>query len=389
MSQVSPELQILLDSVRWQIEQHSEAYNAVVLDESLLFNLAVRHNLLPWFLPYAKAFSIGSEVLIARVVSHLLKAGIQHQLQTVELLKLSALLNENGVRHAILKGVTIEKLFYKGFVESRYSDDIDILIEPSSLRLVSEKFLDANYQQRELYDLDKLASFIEKHEHWFRWRDVGFRKKTMGKECIDLHWRIADSFTIPVKTKALLANVESILVNGEQVACLPFNSLFIYVCVHGYLDYFFRLRYLVDVYTAMEQPEFDLKEVLEVAEQWGVKDKVLASIATAERFFSVSHECGKFEAGRDYSDLVYQRFIKANGVPKRSHPNNAEWTAKDKRHHLLNQIRFRSDKSWFLAPLVARCKYNYEMVEHWPVKVSALLWFPMAWLMRLLASLKG
>lgn len=388
MSQVSPELQILLDSVRWQIEQHSEPFGGVLIDENLLFKLAVRHNLLPWFLPYAKAFTIGSKALRERVVSHLLKAGIKHQLQTLELLKLSTLLNENGVRHAILKGVTIEKLFYKGFVESRYSDDIDILVEASSLRLVSETLLDANYRQREPNNLNKIVSFLEKYEPWFRWRDIGFRKKTMGEECIDLHWNIADSFTISVKTKSLLTSAESVLVNGEKVASLPFNSLFVYVCVHGYLDYFFRLRYLVDVYTAMQQPEFDLKKALEIAEEWGVKNKVLASIVTVERFFSISYECGKIEAEQHYSEFVYQRFVKANGLPIRSHPNNAEWTAKDKWHHLKNQIGSRSNKSWFFSPLIARCKYNHEMVEHWPVKIPAQLWFPVAWFMRFLNSLK-
>lgn len=390
MSQMSPEIQILLDSVRWRIDHCSVPFEIISFDESVLFTLAARHNLLPWFLPYAKAFSIGSEALIERVVAHLLVAGMRHQLQTLELLKLSSLLNEKGVQHAILKGVTIEKQFYKGFVDSRYSDDIDILIEPRSVRLVSETFMAAGYQQREPRDIGKFASFIERYEHWFRWRDIGFRKKTMGMEHIDLHWRIADSFTIPVKTRVLLAKVESVSVNGEQVASLPFTLLFIYVCVHGYLDYFFRLRYLVDVYTAMQQPEFDLKEVLEAAEKWGVKDKVLESIATAERFFSVPRDAqisGQTDAEQRYSELVYQRFVKANGFPKRSHPNHGEWTAKDKWRHLRNQIKFRSDRSWVLAPLLARCKYNDEMVAGWSPKRSALIWFPVAWFKRLLTSL--
>ncbi len=392
MLKMPPEIQILLNSVRWRIDQHSASYVAVSFDESVLFDLAARHDLLPWLLPYAKTFSIGSEAFIERVVLYLLKAGIKHQLQTIELLKLSSLLNKNGVTHAIIKGVTIEKLFYKGFVESRYSDDIDILIEPCSLKLACEAFIGAGYQQREPYDMDKLAGFIEKYEHWFRWRDVGFRKKTMGMEYIDLHWRIADSFTIPVKTRALLDNLQPVSVNGEQVASLPFTVLFVYVCVHGYLDYFFRLRYLVDVYTAMQQQEFDLIDVLKIAEEWGVKDKVLVSIETAERFFSVSHSeriNGQFDAGQNYSEFVYQRFVKANGLPKRSHPNHSKWTAKDKRIHLQNQIKFRSDRSWILAPLIARCKYNHEMVADWRSKRSALIWFPVAWFKRLFALLKG
>lgn len=387
MTQFSVELKILLDAVSWQINQVSAPNALPVFDESLLFKLAFRHNLLPWLLPYANTFSIGSEALRSGITSNLLKAGIKSQLQTLELVKLSKLLNSNDIEHVILKGITIEKRFYRGFVDSRYSDDIDILVSPRSLGMVTSLLKAADYHQRERYDLDKLASFLEKHDQWFRWRDVGFQKQSMGRECVDLHWRLADKFTIPVKTVDLLASVERIVVDGEQIPSLTFAALFVHVCVHGYIDYFFRLRYLVDVYSAMQQAEFDLNNVLEIAEDWGVTYQVKASMVTAERFFSGKEKRENNEQLRPlhlYSEIVSQRFVDANGLPKRSHPNHQKWTAKDKRQHLLNQIRFRSDRSFIGSPLLARCKYNHEMVNHWSPKTSALWGYPFVLLKRLL-----
>lgn len=390
MTQFPIELKILIDAVHWQVHASDRPCFIGEFDEELLFNLAVRHSLLNWFLPYSNAFSIGSEELHNRVVSYLLKGGIKHQLQTLELLKLSLLFDGNGIKHVILKGVTIEKQFYRGFIDSRYSDDIDVLISPSDLAKASRLLMTEGYSQREPYDVTKLANFLEQHEAWFRWRDVGFKKQSIGQECIDLHWRIADEFTIPIKGKFLIEHPNMILVNGEYVPGLPFSTLFVYVCVHGYIDYFFRLRYLVDVYTAMQQSEFDFDEITKIAKEWGVFDKVLASMATAENFFSTNAKPFKEPlntSGQAYASFVRQRFIDADGLPPRSHPNNAEWTSKDKLAHLMNQIKFRSDKSWFFEPLVSRFKYNHEMLALWSPSVGVITAYPMAMIKRFMSVL--
>lgn len=388
VTQFSVELQLLIDAVSWTINKSDKPVNFGRFDEAVLFQLAMRHNLLPWLLPYAKTFEIGSKDFIKDIVSYLLKAGIKHQLQTLELVKLSSLLNQQGIEHTVLKGATIEKQFYKGFVDSRYSDDIDILISSHDLNRVNDLLLFANYRQRKPRNLTTLALFLKQHETWFRWRDIGFKKQSMGKECVDLHWRIADDFTIPVKTKELFKQLQTIDVNGEQVFSLSFAALFVHVCVHGYIDYFFRLRYLVDVYAAMQQAEFDLSEITKVAEEWGVRDKVFASMAAAEGFFSTNIEEPQdrmsTKGEHPYYSQVRDRYINAGGLPKRNHPNNAKWTLHDKRHYLISQIKFRSKKSGFFAPIIARCKYNHEMVAQWPVGVTALSWYPLALIKRFL-----
>jgi len=387
-AQFSIELQLLLKGVHWQLNKSIEGsyldgvanLESLTFDESLLFKLAVWHNLLPWFFPFAKALSIGSKELRSKMVKQLLKDGINNQLQTLELVKISSLLSQKKIQHVILKGATIQNRFYSGFVDSRSSDDIDILIKGDELTLATQVLGSVGYKSKELVNISKLTSFIEKYESWYRWRDIGFQKESLANDSVDLHWRLADPFTIPVETEELLTQASSLIINDEVIPSLSFAALFVHVCVHGYIDYFFRLRYLVDVYSAMNQTEFNLEDALSVAEKWGVTDKVLASIATAHYFF----EPHSMSNVHPYAKFVSQRFIDAQGKPIRSHQNHAKWSAKDKRQHLINQIKFRSKKSSFFAPIVARMKYNKAMVEQWPLKMSAAAWYPIAFLRRLI-----
>ena len=177
-------------------------------------------------------------------------------------------------------------------------------------------------------------------------------------------------------------------VSSKKRPTLPFAISSVYVCVHGYIDYFFRLRYLVDVYAAMQQPEFDLDEVMNIAQIWGVSSKVIESMETANYFFSEKHKVNgeHVNISSAYAKCVYQRYIDSNGLPGRSHPNRGGWTALDKREHLKNQIKFRSSRVRFFSPIIARCKYNRDMVAQWPPTVSILLWYPFALLKRLFKS---
>ncbi|MBL4672820.1 MAG: nucleotidyltransferase family protein, partial [Arenicella sp.] len=198
------------------------------------------------------------------------------------------------------------------------------------------------------------------------------------KQQLDLHWQIADLFTFPVDAEQLIEQQKLICVQGESLAALPFVMLFVYVCVHGHTDYFFRLRYLVDVYAAMHQSEFNKVEVLEIAKNLGVEQKVIDSIATAKLFFDGE------QTRNEYAVFVLKRFVDSNGFPERSHPNHKQWTRLDRRQYLLKQIEYRSANSRWYEPIVARCKYNESMIDSWPEHIPPWIWYPVALVKRLL-----
>jgi hypothetical protein len=306
--------------------------------------------------------------------------GVVDRLRTCEAIRLSAVLNDHQISHVFFKGVTITEQFYRGLVTSRYSDDIDLLLRAEDLPHAYQLISDLGYQQAgdTPDDSAKLTRFVQRYPSLYRWRDMSLCKDQAPKQSLDLHWRIADRFTFPIDTQQLIEQRTPVLVQGENLPALPFAMLFVYVCVHGHTDYFFRLRYLVDVYAAMQQSEFSEAEVFKIATDLGVKQKVIDAIATTKLFFDGE------QSDNEYASLVLKRFVDSDGFPDRGHPNRGQWTSQQRRQYLAKQIQQRGDKNAWYEPLLARCKYNQEMVANWPEKIHPLIWHPVALVKRLL-----
>jgi len=380
MESLSISLEFLIQAIRLRVEGHTSTTLFEKFDEQGVLELAKYHNVLPWLWLYIDEFSAGSAEFRKHVADALRKDSLKNQLQTRELALLSRELSDHDIDHLVLKGLSVEQLFYKGFVDTRYSDDIDLLVLPSELSIANEVVLANDYGLRKQQDIDKLTSFLRITPSLYRWRDIGYEKTRNSKVKIDMHWRIADGFTLPVSTQSLLGRNSTVRVGDINIPCLPFTHLFVYVCVHGYTDYFFRLRYLVDIYCAMQQPKFNLSEVNELAKKWGVSRSVECSIATVNHFFQDGTQRNA------YSNLVVKRYSDSNGFPRRSHPSRQHWTSQDRRRYLLHQIGHRSDNSSWYEPLLARCKYNESMVDEWPERISPWLWYPAAVIRRLLLN---
>ena len=403
MPELSANLQFLLQTVRWRVERKvlPEFSAFSVDDEANILMLAIYHNLIPWLWYYLDEHTLGSDSFRQQVAKHMRKESLINQLQAKEAATLSSDLAKRRVKHIVFKGVNIQALFYNGFVEQRYCDDIDLLIAPQDLLVAASVFTDRQYVLREPQDIVKLSEFLRQHSRWYRWRDIGWEKTKHGGERLDLHWRLADKFILPVDTHYLLSESESVSVNGVDIPCMPFSTLFVYVCVHGHMDHFFRLRYLVDIYCALHQPAYDADQVTRLAQKWGVLEVVTQSISLANRFFS--HPVSEADA---YSDFVIERFNESQSFPRRSRSLMATFrdllmrsnernplatddrfekqalSAKEKMQGLLKHVQRRNRKKSWVSPIIARCKYDQAMLEHWPKGRSALVWYPIALIKR-------
>jgi hypothetical protein len=344
------------------------------LDETSVLRFAQWHNLLPWLSLYVDRFELGSSEFRQKLAKLSRLDGAVDSLRIREAIRLSSALYDNQIPHVFFKGVTVTEQFYRGLVTSRYADDIDLLLRSEDLPRAYQLISSLGYQQPGDSEDDpaKLTRFVQRYPWLYRWRDMSLCKNQAPKQHLDLHWRIADWFTFPIETEQLIEQRSSICVQGENLPALPFAMLFVYVCVHGHTDYFFRLRYLVDVYAAMQQSEFNQAEVLGVAKSLGVKQKVIDSIATAKLFFDGE------EGDNEYASLVLKRFFDSNGFPERGHPNRRRWTSQQRRRYITKQVRHRSNNNAWYEPLLARCKYNQSMVASWPERIHPLVWHPVA-----------
>jgi len=383
----SPELDLLCKAVHWHINPNSSVKPPAHFDELRAYKLSNKHQVLPWLWGYIDHFNLGTPSFRKKVARKLRALEIEHTLQNRELLNVSSALHKANIKHVVLKGLSIQRNFYKGFVNSRYSDDLDLLISPADLASTHNALVTESYTLRHDHDIAKLGTFLQRYPDWFRWRDITYQKTGQHNHCIDLHWRVADEFTLGSNSESVLNQAEGFKLNDIELPFMPFTHLFVYVCVHGYLDYFFRLRYLADVYAGMHQQEFDYHSTVKLADELGVTNKVLASMSTAYAFFDgpgtklqIDRE---LKSANAYAQLVQQRYLAAKDRPARAHPNKAAWSLKDRWNYLARQISTRRAGLIWAAPIITRCKYNHQMLEQWPTKVSPLVWYPMAILLRI------
>jgi len=349
---LSPELRTLINAVRYGVG-HAALEQPANVDAKKLLTLTKFHGVIPWVEAYADTNPTFTPLFgeLARL-QQLLR--IRSQLQAKARAELCQQLSDAQIDYAILKGDSITHHFYRGMSSLRFADDVDLLVDSHDMVVVNKLLQSLGYTAEACVDADELVQFVAKYAAWYRWRDLAFTQGGgQGLAKLDVHWRIADSFTLPMDTVTLLANTQECDINDGRFKGLPFDVLFVHVCVHAHSDYFFRLRYLVDVYCAMRQPQFNVSQILALAGHYGVAQHVRDAMDAAYAMFE-PERCDH----SDYAMKVLQGYQQADGMPKRSHHNQASWSTGDKWRYLLHQIRHRSHLSPWYAPIWARLKYN-------------------------------
>lgn len=348
-------------------------------DRNILVRLAAKHGLIfPLYCFCKEFYSEQSEL-----VEHLHRRSIANVMEVSktnrQLTDISIKLSEGNIRHAVLKGHSACKQFYSNIPNNwRPSVDIDILIDPKSLPeavslLASESYI-CNY-----LDPKSIVDFVSVHPNWVAERDLGFSLE--GRRDIDLHWRVAHHFSLPINTADLLARCEKVEINDRDVPTLPFNEHFVLLCIHGYLDHFYTLKHLADIFFAIHHPRFDEQALRDLASKYGVLRQVEESIQAAQFFFSGQVCSQELHEQPQFVIDTYNRFITHEGCPPRMHPNKSEWSGKDRRDYIRHQIKTRSINLSPFSPILHRFKYHLSMIgnsgcnrKH-PVRLVLYSWF--------------
>lgn len=280
------------------------------------------------------------------------------------LTELSGKLSQQNIKHAVIKGPAVSQQFFtKPMPTWRSSFDLDILVDAKQLYTAIQVLEGASFQSKDYQNTDAIARFATHHDHWIRARSMSFTSPNYCHE-VDLHWKVADSFSLPFKTQDLLSNGEQIIVNGQEVPTLDFNRHFVLICVHGYLDHFFRLKHLVDVFFALQHPRFDEKEVLMLAKHYGVYPQVLDSIEAAKYFFTLFADPAKLVQQRPFVKQAYKRMLANDGFPYRVQSMQGNWSTADKWTYIYGQAKKRSRKAHAMAPVLHRLKLPLSTLDH-------------------------
>jgi len=356
----SIELKVLNSSVHAEligVENSKVIKNLVSLDSNRLLNLACHHGVIRQVFAYCQFHSLLNDDDYAMFRQATLFMAVNATSLEQQLLKLISLFEESNVAYALMKGPAIQQLFGDPLSNDsfRNSVDIDLLVNAQDLPQIVGLIEGLGYIAEDKKPLT-VARFATKHIELMKFRDMGFHGKSEAVVNIDLHWRVTHEFSLPLITRDALDRSVEIFINKQRVKTLSFNDHFLLICIHGYLDQFFILKYLVDVYWAINHKDFNEDKVLAHAEFYGVTQQVEDAISAANDFFS-SKISSQYLNG--YSQLVQKRYIAAN---------------------VVYQMKTRSKNVSFLKPLFHHFKYDSVMIIKKPRSLPALLWLPLAWL---------
>ncbi|GAA6137795.1 hypothetical protein NBRC116583_15420 [Arenicella sp. 4NH20-0111] len=334
-----------------------------------LLDLAVAHGLVAWLDEALRLSMICHNNNYLVELSGFMRDTLRvTQFQSIQqskiAIKISNLFTSAGIDHVVFKGLGALNQFYSGFVQSRVSDDLDLLVRPESLPGAVSELLKHGYKLSDGENALTIANFVRWYSSLYRWRDLGFINTNSLNHKVDLHWRISDRFTYPVDVNHLIESRTVEETAYGSLPCVNFSEHFVYVCVHGYSDFFFRLRHLVDVYAATKQPLFDIEKVMLISKQNGVEKVVQDSIQLAGAFFD-GQPLEEIGCTSEYVSRVSEHFALSNGWPKRTHPNTGVWRGRDRYQHLQKQIKHRSRNCFWFSPLISRALMGPQDIACW------------------------
>jgi hypothetical protein len=224
----------------------------------------------------------------------------QNLLLTAESLRLAARLEEAGIRHLFVKGVSLGALVY-GSVGPKMGWDIDLLVPLPDVEAAAAVLEAAGYR----LDLPSGPNAREKlrlfHDHW----KESVWKSADGSLTVELHTRLSDNERMlpSVGADSPVQRVE--VAKGRSLPTLTTDELFAYLCVHGASSAWFRLKWIADVAALLGgAPPAEVERLHRRSQQLGAGRASAQALLLCRRLFgtalpdSLAAELGADRANR-------------------------------------------------------------------------------------------
>jgi hypothetical protein len=169
-----------------------------------------------------------------------------------EAARLDARLGEAGVRHLFVKGVTLDILAWRSLA-LKTSVDIDVLVDPQRYAAAASVLSEAGYRCTHPGDLPAAAIEAYARVH----KDSVWHHRRRGIT-VELHQRLAANPALLPTLSVGSPAQEVPVAPGIALPTLAPVQLFAYLCVHGALTAWSRLKWPADL-TALLSHEEDLE----------------------------------------------------------------------------------------------------------------------------------
>jgi hypothetical protein len=182
-----------------------------------------------------------------------------NMLMTSELIKISKLLEENGIKSIAFKGPTLSQMAY-GDVVSRQYVDLDILVDENELLNAIEILKKNDYVLEDDFKLELLKN----NRNIFH--DVTLRKNALVN--IELHWRLfSDEYMTGIADLNIEENIKIFEYQNNKLKVFENEIQILYLSIHGAKHNWERIEWLVDIVRFIENNAIDWKQLLHFIER--------------------------------------------------------------------------------------------------------------------------
>jgi hypothetical protein len=346
----APEFELVLACLRWPQETVDGARILALaqqpIDWPYLLEIVLHQKVVPLFFRNLETFAgeyVPQETAAALRAST--EANTRNCLQfSSHLQLLDRLFREQAIDVRIFKGIPLSMVAFQD-PALRDLGDIDLLVAERDIFRVEDIVRAYGYQRfepRAHLTPRRLRSYLA-HQ-----KDFSYEHPTAGI-VIDLHWRLFRNQFLPANAGLAEVGVDWLALGSERLPTLPVSRLLLYLCVHGALDGWLRLKWLADIGALLRSMTAEqLKATAEAAAQQQALPELSAAVFLCQDIL-----------GDDGT------FLTPAGCLERSDKRVARIVDFGKRLMTSNQYRpvreQISSARWFLNEFQLHTSWNYRL----------------------------
>lgn len=291
---MTPEMKLLLALSHFEMDETRRTEATDLLRESIdwsaFLKLCEWHGLYPLVYKALKNMLGGVGERVPAAITDTLQNKYRNNVLRMtgmsgELLRLTALLDEAGIRILPWKGL-VASLQIFGDISVRTSCDIDLLVAPDDILPAVRIITGAGYKIAEYPEglTHEQLRHIVRHIHHFPALYNPERGIT-----VEVHWRISPLIAASALDFADMYQKSEILAwSGHSFRSLSRETAFLTMAVHGAKHMWCQLRWLCDVATLLDgtQP-LDGEQIIAEAKRLDVLEIILQTVILSQLFFAI------------------------------------------------------------------------------------------------------